>query len=215
MVYADRQAAGRQLAVLLNEYADQSDVIVLALPRGGVPVAKEVAAALRAPLDVLVIRKLGVPWQPELAAGAIAPGGIVVFNQALEAEIAGLKPMLEPVIARERAEMQRREALYRANRPPLEVRDRVAIVVDDGIATGATMEAAAQALRAMHARSVVIAVPVAPAHAVRRLAQFSDRVICAQQPADFFAVGQWYEKFPQVSDAEVNALLAPNVTAEA
>ena len=119
MIYADRREAGRQLAALLAEYAGRSDVIVLALPRGGVPVAKEIANALHAPLDVLVVRKLGVPWQPELAAGAIAPGGVVVFNPALQAEIEGLKGALEPVIARERAEMQRREALYRKNRPSL------------------------------------------------------------------------------------------------
>src|SRR3989304_425324 len=129
MIYADRREAGRQLAALLAEYAGRSDVIVLALPRGGVPVAKEIANALHAPLDVLVVRKLGVPWQPELAAGAIAPGGGVVFNPALQAELEGLKGALEPVIARERAEMQRREALYRKNRPSLEIRDRIAIVV--------------------------------------------------------------------------------------
>jgi len=215
MIYADRREAGRQLAALLAEYAGRSDVIVLALPRGGVPVAKEIANALHAPLDVLVVRKLGVPWQPELAAGAIAPGGVVVFNPALQAEIEGLKGALEPVIARERAEMQRREALYRKNRPSLEIRDRIAIVVDDGIATGATMEAAVLALRAMHARSVVVAVPVAPPSNIRRLTRLADRVVCPRQPDSFFAVSQWYAAFSQVSDAEVNALLEPEAMAQA
>jgi len=215
MVYADRQEAGRELAALLSEFSGRNDVIVLALPRGGLPVAKEIAKALTAPLDVLVVRKLGVPWQPELAAGAIAPGGVVVLNRELQAEIAGLNTMLEPVVARERAELQRREALYRTNRPPLEVRGRTAIVVDDGIATGATMEAAVLALRALHASSVVIAVPVAPPHTIQRLTRLADRVVCLQQPFSFFAVSQWYAEFPQVSDAQVIAMLAPEAKAQA
>jgi putative phosphoribosyl transferase len=205
MIYPTRRDGGRELAARLTEYAGRDDTIVLALPRGGVPVAKEVAQALHAPLDVLVVRKLGVPWQPELAAGAIAPGGVIVMNPEIQAGVEDLDGLLAPVIKRERAELQRREALYRKNQPPLQVRDRIAILVDDGIATGATMQAAVLALRAMHARSVVIAVPVAPPDTVRRLGQLADRIVCLQQPISFFAVGQWYEEFPQVSDDEVIA----------
>lgn len=183
--------------------------MVLALPRGGVPVAQDVARELRAPLDVLVVRKLGLPWQPELAAGAIATGGVIVKNAEVLAGLEDPDRMLAPVIRRERAELQRREALYRRNQPPLQVRDRTVILVDDGVATGATMEAAVSALRAMHARSIVIGVPVAPPEIVRRLGMLADRVVCLQQPADFMAVGLWYEDFPQISDAEVVAMLAP------
>jgi putative phosphoribosyl transferase len=203
VMYANRQSAGRQLAALLGAYANRDDTIVLALPRGGVPVAKEVAQALKAPLDVLVVRKLGLPWQPELAAGAIAPGGVVVMNPEVQAASANLEKTLAPVIERERAEMHRRESLYRKKRPPLVARGRIAIVIDDGIATGATMQAAVLALRAMQARSVVIAVPVAPPDTIARLARLADHVVCPQQPADFMAVGQWYGEFAQVSDAEV------------
>lgn len=213
MIYPTRRAGGRELAARLAEYAGRDDTIVLALPRGGVPVAKEVAQALHAPLDVLVVRKLGLPWQPELAAGAIAPGGVIVMNPEIQAGVEDLDRLLTPVIERERAELQRRETLYRRNQPPLQVRDRIAILVDDGIATGATMQAAVLALRAMHARSVVIAVPVAPPDTVRRLGHLADRIVCLQQPVSFFAVGQWYEEFPQVSDDEVIALLKPPTAA--
>ena len=215
MIYANRQTAGRELATRLTEYANRDDTLVLALPRGGVPVAKEVAQALHAPLDVLVVRKLGLPWQPELAAGAIAPGGVIVMNPEVQAGFDDLDKILAPVVKRERAELRRREALYRKNRPPLQVRDRIAILVDDGIATGATMEAAVRALQSLRARSVVIAVPVAPPDTVDRLGQAADRVICLQQPMTFLAVGQWYEDFPQVSDAEVVALLTPPAAARA
>lgn len=213
MIYPTRRAGGRELAARLAEYAERDDTIVLALPRGGVPVAEEVAQALHAPLDVLVVRKLGLPWQPELAAGAIAPGGVIVMNPEIQAGVEDLDRSMAPVIKRERAELQRRETLYRKDQPPLQVRDRIAIVVDDGIATGATMQAAVLALRAMQARSVVIAVPVAPPDTVRRLSQLADRIVCLQQPISFFAVGQWYEEFPQVSDDEVIALLRPHAAA--
>lgn len=209
MTFRDRMAAGRALAALLEEYAHRDDTIVLALPRGGVPVAREIALALQAPLDVLVVRKLGVPWQPEFAAGAIAPGGVLVLNHQAEAEIPGLKRLLEPVLAQERRELARREAAYRRGRQALDVAGRTVILVDDGIATGATIEAAAVALHAMNARSIVIAVPVAPPEATRRLARHADRIVCPEQPADFMAVGQYYEEFPQLTDAEVVRLLAP------
>jgi putative phosphoribosyl transferase len=209
VTFRDRIAAGRALAALLAEYAHRDDTIVLALPRGGVPVAREIALALTAPLDVLVVRKLGLPWQPELAAGAIAPGGVLVLNREIRAEIPELDRVLEPVMAQELQELARREAAYRHGRPPLQVRGRTVILVDDGIATGATMEAAALALRAMHAGSIVIAVPVAPPATLRRLARHADRVVCPEQPADFMAVGQYYDEFPQLTDREVVQLLAP------
>lgn len=208
MAFRDRVAAGRVLAALLEEYAHRDDTIVLALPRGGVPVAREVALALQVPLDVLVVRKLGIPWQPEFAAGAIAPGGVLVLNHQAAAEIPGLQRLLEPVVAQERRELARREAAYRRGRPPLDVAGWTVILVDDGIATGATIEAAAVALRAMNARSIVIAVPVAPPEATRRLARLADRIVCPEQPADFLAVGQYYDEFPQIDDAEVVRLLA-------
>lgn len=208
MIFRDRMAAGRRLAALLEEYAHQGDTIVLALPRGGVPVAREIALALHAPLDVLVVRKLGLPWQPEFAAGAIAPGGVLVLNREAKCEIPGLERLLEPVVTQELKEIGRREAAYRRGRPPLEVGGRTVILVDDGIATGATMEAAAAALRAMNARSIVIAVPVAPPGTIQRLARHADRVVCPEQPADFIAVGQYYDEFPQLADGEVVQLLA-------
>ena len=209
MTFRDRMAAGRVLAARLEEYADRDDTIVLALPRGGVPVAREIALALQAPLDVLVVRKLGLPWQPELAAGAIAPGGVLVLNREVRAEIPELDRALEPVVAQERRELARREAVYRRDRPPLDVAGWTVILVDDGIATGATIEAAVVALRAMNARAIVIAVPVAPPGATRRLARHADRIVCPEQPSDFMAVGQYYDDFPQLTDAEVVRLLAP------
>jgi len=208
VIYSDRGQAGRKLAQSLQAYAGRKDVIVLALPRGGVPVAVEVAQALGAPLDLLVVRKLGLPWQPEFAAGAIASGGVLITNPAARADFPDLERMLLPVTRQERDELRRREALYRGNRPPLDVRNRTAIVVDDGIATGTTMEAAVLALRAMQVRSIVVAVPVAPPEAIRRLAGVADQVVCLQQPRGFMAVGQWYEAFPQLSDQEVINVLA-------
>lgn len=215
MIYTDREQAGRVLAKELHAYAGRKDVIVLALPRGGVPVAAQIARALAAPLDVLVVRKLGLPWQPEFAAGAIASGGILIMNPAARADIPDLEEVLLPVTRQERDELRRRESLYRGRRPPLDVRDRIAIVVDDGIATGTTMEAAVLALRAMQARSIVIAVPVAAPEAIERLAAITDQVVCLQQPAYFMAVGQWYEDFPQLSDQEVIGLLAADAGAAA
>jgi putative phosphoribosyl transferase len=206
--YPDRQTAGRELASLLRNHADDPHVVVLALPRGGLPVASEVARALRVPLDVLVVRKLGLPWQPELAAGAIACGGIMVTNPQVAAYFPNLEKTLEDTAARERHELQRRESLYRKGHAPLDVRDRVVILVDDGIATGSTMEAAALALRAMHARSIVVAVPVAPAESIEMLARHADRVVCAHQPESFIAVGRWYQDFPQLTDDEVVTILA-------
>lgn len=208
MIYPDRETAGRLLSQRLAEYAHREDTIVLALPRGGVPVAKEIAQALDAPLDVLVVRKLGLPWQPEVAAGAVAPGGVMVVNPEVKIALDSLYTDLAPVIRRERAELQRREKVYRKDRPPLAVDGRTVILVDDGIATGSTMQAAVLALRAMSAFSIVIAVPVAPPDVLEHLSQLVDQVICLQQPVNFVAVGAWYQDFPQISDAEVLALLS-------
>jgi len=208
MLYHDRHEAGGELAKLLHEYQDKPDVLVLALPRGGLPVASAIAAELRAPLDVLVVRKLGLPWQPELAAGAIAPGGIIVRNPQVAALFQNLDKTLEQVAARELLELKRRENLYRAGRPALDVRNRTVILVDDGIATGSTMEAAVRAMRALQARSVVVAVPVAPPETVEMLSRCADRVVCPHQPEPFVAVGRWYEEFPQLADEEVIAILA-------
>jgi len=205
--YRNRQAAGRELATLLSAYADRTDSIVLALPRGGVAVAREVADQLHLPLDVLVVRKLGLPWQPELAAGAIAPGGVRVTNPDITAYVTDLERVIAPIAERERLELERREAEYRKGRSPLVIRGQDAILVDDGIATGSTMEAAVLAARAMNARSVIVAVPVAPPETCERLMRMADELVCPRRPMDFMAVGAWYQDFPQMTDAEVIALL--------
>jgi predicted phosphoribosyltransferase len=207
-VYRDRRAAGRELARLLQQYAGDPDVLVLALPRGGLPVASEIAQHLGVPLDVLVVRKLGLPWQPEVAAGAIGPSGVIVRNPQVTPHVRNLDAVLAQVAASELIEMQRRELIYRRGCGPLEVRDRIVILVDDGIATGSTMEAAVLALRTMKPRSVVVAVPVAPPEAVEALERNADHVVCAHQPQSFAAVGQWYEEFPQLTDADVLEILA-------
>jgi putative phosphoribosyl transferase len=207
-VYRDRQAAGRELAQLLQRYAGDPNVLILALPRGGLPIASEIAHALRAPLDVLVVRKLGLPGQPELAAGAIGPCGVIVRNPQVIPPVSNLDAVLAEVAARELIEMQRRDLAYRSGRGALEVQDRIVILVDDGVATGSTMEAAVLALRAMTPRAIVVAVPVAPPEAVELLKRSADRVVCARQPQPFFSVGECYADFPQLTDAEVVATLA-------
>ncbi len=180
---------------------------MLGLPRGGVPVAYEVARALDAPLDVLVVRKLGVPRRPELAMGAIASGGVRVLNDEVVSAAAVERWELDAVTAHERAELERRERAYRAGREPLAVKGRVAIVVDDGLATGATMRAALLALRERAARTLVVAVPVASGETCRELRDIADEVVCARAPEPFVAVGVWYRKFGQVSDEQVRGLL--------
>jgi predicted phosphoribosyltransferase len=206
-MYGDRRAAGRELAQLLQQYAGDPEVLVLALPRGGLPVASEIAQSLRAPLDVLVVRKLGLPWQPECAAGAIGPQGVIVRNPQVGPRIPQLDAALARVAATELLEMQRRELIYRRGRRPLNVLDRIVILVDDGVATGATMEAAILALRAMGPRAIVVAVPVAPPESVETLKRSADRVVCPNQPTPFVAVGQWFDDFPQLTDAEVVEIL--------
>lgn len=207
-LFKDRRDAGEQLSHALSGYAGQPDVLVLALPRGGVPVAREVAASLKAPLDVLIVRKLGVPRQEELAFGAIASGGAVVLNRDLIQQLRLSEAQLALVQRLEERELERRELLYRGDRPALEVRGRTVIVVDDGAATGATMRVALRALRELGAKRLVAAVPVAPREVCLQLQHEADEVVCLSTPANFAGVGKWYARFDQTSDAEVNEALA-------
>lgn len=206
--YANRTDAGRRLATYLGKYAGRRDVIVLALPRGGVPVGHEVAQALNAPLDVFVVRKLGLPWQEELAVGAIASGGAVVLNDDV-VRISGItRDQLDRVTRAEEAELHRREQQYRGDRAFPDLRGKTVILVDDGLATGATMRAAVEALRREGPSSVVVAVPVAASETCQRLQSIADDVICAMTPDPFEAVGLWYDDFSQTTDAEVQDLLS-------
>jgi predicted phosphoribosyltransferase len=206
-VFADRASAGRSLGAALTSYRGREDVLVLGLPRGGVPVASEVASALLAPLDVLVVRKLSAPGQPELALGALAPDGVMVLNEGT-ANLWGSSAAFQAELARERAELRRREALYRNERLPLDVAGRTTILVDDGAATGATMVAAIRAMRRRGAGRIVAAVPVASADALGLLHREADQVECLIAPASFESVGDWYRDFEQTSDTEVAVLLA-------
>jgi len=207
-IFDDRVDAGRALARSLASFSGASGAIVLGLPRGGVPVASEIARALDLPLDVLVVRKLGLPWQPELAMGAIASGGAIVVNQDVLRHASGGEEVFEQVRRQQLVELERRERAFRGTRPPLDVAGRTAIVADDGLATGATMEAAVRALRALGAARVVVAVPVASVEARERIAALADEVYCLETPPYFSAVGQWYRDFDQTSDREVTELLA-------
>jgi predicted phosphoribosyltransferase len=210
VAYADRREAGRTLAAALADVVpegERHDVIVLGLPRGGVPVAAEVARTLGAPLDVFVVRKLGLPGRPELAMGAIATGGVRVFNEDVVHSYAVSPAQLEAVAEREGAELARRERLYRDDRDPLDVTGRTVVVVDDGLATGATMRAAVAALRARGPRRIVVAVPVAARDSIAALHTDGVEVVCPLIPARFFAVGQFYDDFAPTSDAEVRAAL--------
>lgn len=205
--FHDREQAGDQLARLLQEYRDRPDVAVLGIARGGLPVAARVAAALGAPLDVLVVRKLGFPGQEELAMGAIGPGGVRVLNPEVLREYPVPEAAIEAAVRRERAELERRERTYRAGRPPLQLAGRTAIIVDDGLATGSTMRAAVAAVRAQRPAAVVVAVPVAAESSRRALEAAADRVVCVLGAELFFAVGQWYEDFSQTTDEDVRRLL--------
>ncbi len=208
ILYRDRLEAGRILATKLTAYADRKDVVVLALPRGGVPVAFEVAKALQAPLDVFVVRKLGVPGHEELAMGAIATGGVYVVNEHVVHMLAIPDSVIEEVAEREQKELERRERLYRDELPPPDVRDRTIILVDDGLATGSTMRAAVAALRKQHPAHIVVAVPVAAPVVRDEFKAEVDEIVCASTPEPFFGVGYWYEDFSQTSDEEVHDLLA-------
>lgn len=206
--FRDRREAGRLLAAKLPAYAHRPDVLVLALPRGGVPVAYEVARALGAPLDVFLVRKLGVPGQEELAMGAVASGGVRVLNDDIVTALRIPERVIDAIAAREQPELARRERLYRGNRPPPDVRGRTVILVDDGLATGATMAAAVKALRQQHPARIVVAVPIASPDTCEQLSTEVDEVVCAAMPHPFHAVGLWYEDFSQTTDDEVRELLA-------
>jgi predicted phosphoribosyltransferase len=206
-IFRNRVEAGQALARHLPAYAGREDVIVLALPRGGVPVGFEVARALGAPLDVFVVRKLGVPGYSELAMGAIASGGARVLSRDLIARLGISRDALDAVIARETAELARREALYRGNRPPHAVSGMTVVIVDDGLATGSTMRAAVEAVRKLGAARIVVAVPVAAPESLGRLAGEADERVCVAAPAGFAAVGEFYADFEATSDDEVRALL--------
>jgi putative phosphoribosyl transferase len=208
MIYRDRADAGRELAKKLAEYRDRADVVVLGLPRGGVPVAFEVAAALRVPLDVFIVRKLGTPGQPELAMGAIASGGVRVLNHDVVSALGIPSFKIEEVAAAEGEELRRREQQYRGSRPPLNVNGKTVILVDDGLATGSTMRAAAAALQQAGARKIVVAVPVAAEASCVAVRGEVDDLVCGAVPEPFWAVGQWYSDFEQTTDAEVRAILA-------
>jgi putative phosphoribosyl transferase len=199
------QLLGRELAA---RFGAIDDAIVLALPRGGVPVGLEVAKALAAPLDVFIVRKLGVPGHEEMAMGAIASGGVRVLNRDVLDYARVTQEQLDAVAAREERELSRREAEYRGNRAPLDVRDRIVIVVDDGLATGSTMRAAVQALRAMKPKRVIVAVPVGAPQTCEDLRGIADEIICLRTPEPFEAVGLWYDDFTQTTDAEVHAFLS-------
>ena len=207
MRFLDRADAGRQLVGPLSAYAGRSDVVVLALPRGGVPVGYEVARALRAPLDVFLVRKLGVPGHSELAMGAIAEGGVEVLNDDLIRELGIPQKLVQQIAVRERMELDRRDGLYRDGRPLPAVQGRIVILVDDGLATGSTMQAAATALRRLEPARVIVAVPVGAHDTCERLGRFADKVICLIAPEPFQAVGLWYDEFSQTSDDEVKRLL--------
>ncbi len=206
--FPNRAEAGRLLAEKLEKYAGRDDVIVLGLPRGGVPVAYEVARALGVPLDVFIVRKLGVPGFEELAVGAIASGGVRVLNEDVMRALPNADQLIESVTAKEKIELERREQAYREGRPAPELRDRVAILVDDGLATGATMRAAVAALRQRGVAKIVAAAPVGAPDTCREFEDEVDEIVCAIAPEFFQAVGQYYEDFSQTSDEEVRELLS-------
>ena len=205
--FIDRQDAGIVLSKQLNDYANQSNVIVLALARGGVPVAYEVAVTLSLPLDVFIVRKLGVPGHEELAMGAIASGGTVIFNEPLIHKLNLDQSAIDAVLQSEQKELVRREHLYRGNRSFLALSGKTIILVDDGIATGATMRAAVAALRKHKLASIIIAVPVAARESCEEMGTLVDKIICPLKPISFHAVGLWYENFSQTTDSEVIELL--------
>jgi len=210
VIFVNRAEAGKTLASLLGNCADRSDVLVLGIPRGGVPVAFEVANALHAPLDVLVLRKLGVPGHEEFAFGAIASGGTRVLDDHVIHKLGLSASVVEGVIAREREELSRREKIYRHDLPALRLAGKLVILIDDGVATGASMMAGIHGLRQLNPAQIVVAVPVAPPETFERLASEVGEIVCVTTPKDFRAVGQFYDNFSEVSDAEVTNLLARN-----
>jgi putative phosphoribosyl transferase len=212
--FRDRIDAGRQLAQLLARYRHRSDVVVLGLPRGGVPVAAEVARALQAPLDVFLVRKLGVPGQEELAMGAIASGGVRVLNHGIVAALGIPREVIEAVTRTQQEELARRERELRGSRPPPPLRGRTIILVDDGLATGSTMRAAVIAVRHEDPREVVVAVPVAALPTYLAMHDFADDVVAVEVPDDLYAVGAWYQDFSQIDDEEARAIVESAPRAE-
>jgi predicted phosphoribosyltransferase len=207
MIFRDRKDAGRILADSLRQYAGRKDVVVIALPRGGVPVAFEVAEKLNAPLDVVLVQKLGTPGQPELAMGAIASGDVKVLNRYVVEQLGIAQDQIDAAVAREQEELHRRERFYRGNRAPVDVRGRTVILIDDGLATGSSMRAAAAAIRQRQPARVVLAVPVASESTCNEMKREFDELICGLTPMAFYAVGQWYQEFSQTTDEEVRELL--------
>jgi putative phosphoribosyl transferase len=206
-IFENRVDAGRKLAQELADYQDAPDVIVLALPRGGVPVAQEVAETLDAPLDIFLVRKLGLPGHEELAMGAIASGGIRVLNEAVVDSLDNPEAVIDEVIEREQGELERREQAYRGDRPFPEVEGRTVILVDDGLATGASMRAAVAGLRARNPKKIVVAVPTASPEKCEEFEDEVDEVVCAVTPQPFFGIGYWYNDFSQTTDEEVRQIL--------
>lgn len=210
--FRNRTEAGQLLAQKLKAYTNCSDVIVLALPRGGVTVGYEIAKALNVPLDVCVVRKLGIPHHPELAMGAIASNGVRVFNYDIFNEWSISDKIIDKVSAKELRELQRREYSYRNNRPPVNVTNRTVILVDDGIATGSTICAAIALMEQQKPKQIIVAVPVAPYIVGKELQTKVDRFVCLTMPEQFYAVGLWYEEFPQTTDEQVHRLLKKSKT---
>jgi predicted phosphoribosyltransferase len=206
-IFRDRLDAGKRLAQDLMEYANREDVVVLGLPRGGVPVAYEVAKALDAPLDIFIVRKLGLPGHEELAMGAIASGGVRVLNQDVVQALDIPERVIDAVARREQQELERREKIYRGNRPKPVLKDKTVILIDDGLATGASMRAAVAGLRAQHPAHIIVAVPTAAPETCEAFEDTVDEIVCATTPQPFYGVGLWYQDFSQVTDEEVRQLL--------
>jgi putative phosphoribosyl transferase len=213
MIFKDRRDAGKHLAAQLTGYADRDDVLVLALPRGGVPVAYEVAKKLRAPLDIFLVRKLGVPGHEELAMGAIASGGVRVLNDEVVDYLRIPAAVIDSIAAKELKELERRERAYRGDNPEPDIRNKTVILVDDGLATGSTMRAAAAALRQQEPARIVVAVPVSAPQTCDEYRMGVDEIVCAITPEPFYGVGMWYDDFSQTTDEEVRELLARSTSA--
>ncbi|MBI3924726.1 MAG: phosphoribosyltransferase [Armatimonadetes bacterium] len=207
-MFEDRTQAGRRLADALGEFADRRNLLVLGLPRGGVPVAAEVASTLKAPLDVLIVRKVGLPWQKELAIAAVASGGARAFNRDALEQVDLPAEELNELVQAQLDEVRKRERLFRGDRPFAQVKNKIVILVDDGLATGSTMRAAIRALRPQEPAQIVVAVPVAPPTTCRALEAEADKVVCLEEPESFMAIGLYYHDFRQVADEEVRRLLA-------
>jgi len=207
MQFFDRTSAGKELGAALSGYADRQDVVLLALPRGGVPVAAEVARALRLPLDVMLVRKLGVPGQEELAMGAISIGDVCVLNEFIIGQLNLCQADVDHALVREQAELKRRNQLYRGGRPMPKLDNKAVIVIDDGLATGATMQAAISALKQLHAREIIVATPVGATETCSKIEVQVDKLFCLFKPDPFWGVGHWYRDFQQITDTKVNNIL--------